>query len=74
VLNTLENIIIEFACSDEFELACNSFGTIFDLMRSFEYKIMTYLEMYHKLVEQNPLGDSDEEEESKKKERAQNSY
>lgn len=65
VLNTLENVIIEFACSDEFELACNNLSTIFDVMRSLEYKIMTYLEMYHKIVEQNPLNDSGEEGDAK---------
>ena len=64
MLNTLENIIIEYACSDEFEIATGSLSTVFDLMRQFEYKVMTYLEMYHKLIEQNPL-DSDDEEKKK---------
>lgn len=57
VLNTLENIIIEFACSDEFEIGLNSLRLTSELMRTFEYKVMAYLEVYHKLIEQNPLAD-----------------
>ena len=59
VLNTLENIIIEYACSDEFELGLNSLHLTSDLMRAFEYKIMAYLEVYHKLIDQNPLADDE---------------
>jgi hypothetical protein len=62
VLNTLENIIIEYVCSDSFEIQLGSLSTIFDLMRSFEYKLMAYLEMYHKLIEQNPLSDEEEKD------------
>jgi len=60
VLQTMENIIIEFACSDEFEASMASLTTLYDLMRSFEYKIMAYLEMYHKLIEQSPIDDEQE--------------
>lgn len=57
ILNTMENIIIEYACSDEFELALNDLRLAPELMRAFESKIMAYLELYHKLIEQNPLAD-----------------
>lgn len=55
VLNTLENIIIEFACSDDFERRMGNLNQISDLMRAFEYKLMAYFEIYHRIVEQNPL-------------------
>ena len=35
-------------------------------MREFEYKIIVYFEIYHRIVEQNPL-ESDEVKESKSK-------
>lgn len=63
VLNTLENIIIEFACSDDFEERTNNLAMISDLMRAFEYKLMAYFELYHRLIEQNPLAEDDEQEE-----------
>ena len=50
VLSTLENIIIEFACSDEFELCLHSLRQTSDLMTTLEYKLMTYLELHHKLT------------------------
>jgi len=65
VLNTLENIIIEFACSDEFEIGLGNLRIISDLMRAFEYKLMAYLEVYHKLIEQNPLRDEGDQIQTK---------
>ena len=65
VLNTLENIIIEFACSDDFEERSGNLQLISDLMRAFEYKLMAYFEIYHRLIEQNPLEDDDAGEEKK---------
>ena len=53
VLQTLENILIEFTCSDEFEMRSGNLHQLPDLMRTFEYKLMAYLEIYHKLIEQN---------------------
>ena len=43
--------MIEFACSDKFEMSCGNLNQLPDLMRTFEYKLMAYLEIYHKLVE-----------------------
>ena len=51
MLNTLENIIIEFACSDDFERRMGNLTQISDLMRAFEYKLMAYFEIYHRLIE-----------------------
>ena len=62
VLNTMENIIIEFACSDDFEERTGNLAMISDLMRAFEYKLMAYFELYHRLIEQNPLAEDDEQE------------
>ena len=62
VLNSLENIIIEFACSDQFEMQANNVHEVYSLMRAFEYKLMTYFEMYHRIVENNPLSEDDLEE------------
>jgi len=50
VLTALENIIIEFACSDEFELSLHNLRLTSEMMKTFEYKIMAYLELYQKLV------------------------
>jgi len=50
VLTALENIIIEFACSDEFELSLHNLRLGTEMMKTFEYKIMAYLELYQKLV------------------------
>ena len=60
VLNTLENIIIEYSCSDEFEETTSNVHAIYGLMRHFEYKLMAYFEMYHRLIEQNPLKEEEE--------------
>jgi len=65
VLQTLENIIIEFACSDEFEMRSSNLHQIPDLMRTFEFKLITYLEIYHKLVEQNVHEEEADEDEDK---------
>lgn len=62
VLNSLENIIIEFVCSDQFEIEMNNLQTVFEIMRQLEYKLMTYMEMYHKLIEQNPISEPSDEE------------
>jgi hypothetical protein len=50
VLTVLENIIIEFACSDEFELSLHNLRLTAEMMKTFEYKLMAYLELYQKLV------------------------
>ena len=54
MLRQLEDQIIEFVGSDEFELKMNDANTISDLMRATEYKIQAYYQIYHKLVEQQP--------------------
>ena len=50
VLTALESIIIEFACSDEFELSLHNLRLTSEMMKTFEYKLMAYLELYQKLV------------------------
>jgi len=65
VLKTLEDIIIEFACSDDFEERSNSLHKVPDLMRTFEFKLMAYLEIYPRLAEQKVHVESEDEEEGK---------
>ena len=68
VLTTLENILIEYLCSDEFEMRMSTITSVFDVMRELEYKLMNYLDLYHKLIEQNAVdemsNDSKEEQKS----------
>ena len=59
--------MIEFACSDEFEVRSSNLHLISNLMRTFEYKLMAYLEIYHKLVEQKPKKEETDENEEKAK-------
>ena len=67
VLTTLENILIEYLCSDEFEMRISEISTVFDVMREIEYKLMSYLDLYHKLIEMNAVDEmsNDSKEESK---------
>jgi hypothetical protein len=51
VLRTLENILIEFLCSDEFEEKSGNMLQIHDLMMDFEFKLMAYFELYHRLID-----------------------
>ena len=68
VLTTLENILIEYLCSDEFEMRMSTSTSVFDVMRELGYKRMNYLDLSHKLIEQNAVdemsNDSKEEQKS----------
>lgn len=66
VLLGLEDQLIDFLGDDDFEIRSFDTQSIQELMREFEYKIIVYFEIYHRIVEQNPL-ESDEVKESKSK-------
>jgi hypothetical protein len=55
VLTCLEDTIIHYCCSDDFELKMASVHSMQGVMRVFEYQLMAYFDLYHRVVENNPL-------------------
>lgn len=57
MLKQLEDAIIEFVCSDDFERRMNDTTAISDLMRATEYKIQAYFDAYQRLVDPPVIAD-----------------
>jgi len=65
-LINLENIILEYLCSDDFEQRSNNPHLAPEQMRVFEFKLSAYFEVYKKTVEIVEEKPDDEGQDQKK--------
>jgi hypothetical protein len=57
LLTQIEDAIIEYVCSDDFERRMNYTTTISDLMRATEYKIQAYFDISSRMLDQPATAD-----------------